>query len=221
MKLRKPNVTIALVAACLWSLALIPACSKQETPPAQNAPQTQAAAPEPAAPATAPPAQPATSESPSPAAAPVPQEITPAGTKEATPSPPKTEPVPDQPAPAAPPPEPVAANESPVQTETAPPPEPAGPAHAAVGSEKCKMCHKIQYESWSASKHAKAAPPVGCETCHGNGGDYAKMTVMKDPVQAKAAGLVLPDKGFCTAKCHKSAGFNDDMLLKAHAHKVK
>jgi hypothetical protein len=41
---------------------------------------------------------------------------------------------------------------------------------------------------------------------------------MKDPVKAKAAGLVLPDADFC-GKCH--AGKWDPALLgKAHAHKV-
>ena len=28
--------------------------------------------------------------------------------------------------------------------------------HAAVGSAKCKMCHKVEFESWSATKHATA-----------------------------------------------------------------
>ena len=83
------------------------------------------------------------------------------------------------------------------------------------------MCHRVQYDSWASSKHAKAVPPVGCETCHGNGADYAKMAVMKDKVQAFAAGLILPEKAFCTSKCHKPAEFKDEMLKLAHAHKIK
>ena len=29
-----------------------------------------------------------------------------------------------------------------------------------VGVNKCKMCHKIQYDSWAASKHAAQNPQV-------------------------------------------------------------
>ncbi|MBL8142717.1 MAG: hypothetical protein JNM38_16475, partial [Acidobacteria bacterium] len=30
--------------------------------------------------------------------------------------------------------------------------------HAAVGSDKCaKMCHKVEYTSWLASKHGTSA----------------------------------------------------------------
>ena len=94
--------------------------------------------------------------------------------------------------------------------------------HAAVGVTKCKMCHKVEFESWSKTKHAEAKPPVECETCHGNGGDYWKMAVMKDPAQRKAAGLIAkPEKASCLAKCHKAADFKDDMLTKVHAKKAK
>jgi hypothetical protein len=94
--------------------------------------------------------------------------------------------------------------------------------HAAVGPEKCKMCHKIEYDSWAKTKHATADPKVTCETCHGNGGDYWKMSVMKDPEKAKAAGLIAkPDKATCTAKCHKPAEFKDEMLTKVHDKKPK
>jgi hypothetical protein len=94
--------------------------------------------------------------------------------------------------------------------------------HAAVGSEKCKMCHKVQYESWAKSKHATQKTPVGCETCHGNGADYMKMSVMKDKKAAEAAGLIAsPAKETCTAKCHKPAEFKDDMMKQVHAHKAK
>jgi hypothetical protein len=94
--------------------------------------------------------------------------------------------------------------------------------HAAVGSEKCKMCHKVQFESWSASKHATAKEKTECETCHGNGADYMKMTVMKDPAKAKEAGLIAkPAIASCTAKCHKPADIKPEMLAKVHAHKVK
>jgi hypothetical protein len=93
--------------------------------------------------------------------------------------------------------------------------------HAYIGAEKCKMCHKAQFDSWSASKHATQEPKVDCEGCHGPGSEYKSMTVMKDPAKAKAAGLIAkPAKATCTAKCHK-AKFTDDMMQKVHAHKAK
>jgi hypothetical protein len=95
--------------------------------------------------------------------------------------------------------------------------------HAAVGSEKCaKMCHKVEFQSWAASKHATAKDKVECETCHGNGADYMKMSVMKDPAKAKGAGLIAkPAMATCTAKCHKPADIKPDMLAKVHEHKAK
>jgi len=94
--------------------------------------------------------------------------------------------------------------------------------HAAVGVAKCKMCHKVEFDSWSKTKHATAKPVAECETCHGNGGDYWKPTVMKDPAAAKAAGLIAkPEKASCTAKCHKAAEFKDEMLGKVHDKKKK
>ena len=95
-------------------------------------------------------------------------------------------------------------------------------APTAVGAEKCKMCHKVQYESWAKSKHATGTDKATCETCHGNGADYMKMAVMKDPAKAKEAGLIAkPEKASCTAKCHKAAEFKDEMLGKVHDKKKK
>jgi hypothetical protein len=103
----------------------------------------------------------------------------------------------------------------------------AGPADAqntAVGSAKCKMCHKVEFDSWAKTKHATAEPKAECETCHGNGSAYMKLGAAKgkDPAKAKAAGLTAkPEKASCTAKCHKPAEFKDDMLGKVHDKKVK
>ncbi len=94
-------------------------------------------------------------------------------------------------------------------------------APTAIGAEKCKMCHRVQYDSWAASKHASNTPKVECETCHGPGSDYKTMSVMKDPETAKAAGLIAkPPKAMCTEKCHKDK-WSDDMPTKVHAHKAK
>ena len=100
--------------------------------------------------------------------------------------------------------------------------------HEYVGAAKCKMCHKVQYSSWEATTHAKATDSakastdreysadclkchatnaseelsgVQCEACHGPGGDYKKMSIMKDPEAAKANGLIVPTQATCDG-CH-------------------
>lgn len=92
-----------------------------------------------------------------------------------------------------------------------------------IGADKCKMCHKLQFDSWSTSQHAKATPPVDCETCHGAGSDYKVISVMKNLDAAKKAGLILPTKTDC-AKCHgkgKVPAMTADLFAKVHAHKAK
>ena len=42
---------------------------------------------------------------------------------------------------------------------------------------------------------------MSCEACHGPGGDYWKMDVMKDKAKATAAGLVMPTEATCKG-CH-------------------
>jgi hypothetical protein len=46
---------------------------------------------------------------------------------------------------------------------------------------------------------------VQCETCHGPGSEYKKMSIMKDKQQALANGLIIHDVGaeFCKS-CHNS-----------------
>jgi excinuclease UvrABC ATPase subunit len=46
---------------------------------------------------------------------------------------------------------------------------------------------------------------VQCETCHGPGSEYKRITIMKDKQQAIANGLIIPDNGaeFCKT-CHNS-----------------
>ena len=98
-----------------------------------------------------------------------------------------------------------------------------------ISAAKCKMCHKVQFESWSGLAHATAfdrlegddkgnaeclkchatggsadMPGVQCEACHGAGSDYKSMKVMKDRDASVAAGLVVPDESTCTS-CHTGA----------------
>ncbi len=86
-----------------------------------------------------------------------------------------------------------------------------------IGASKCKMCHKLQYTSWSATAHAGRTPPLDCESCHGAGSEYKAISVMKDPQKAKAAGLVIPGREFCGI-CHQGK-VSDEMLARVHAHK--
>jgi hypothetical protein len=85
-----------------------------------------------------------------------------------------------------------------------------------VGAGQCRVCHPIQYNSWVKSGHARKG--LDCEGCHGDGSEYAKNAVMRDPAKAKAAGLIFQKAPFCE-KCHPTA--TDAFLPKAHAHKPK
>ena len=86
-----------------------------------------------------------------------------------------------------------------------------------IGDAKCKVCHKIQHASWAESSHAGLDPVLDCESCHGPGSEYKKMSIMKNREQAIAAGLVLPKAGFCK-NCHTD-DWDDGMLEAAHEHK--
>jgi hypothetical protein len=130
--------------------------------------------------------------------------------------------------------------------------QPALAQHTYMGAEKCgKLCHKIEYTSWAATKHAKAfaslkpadqekADCVGChvtggkkelagvqcEECHGAGSDFSKLAIMKDVAKAKAAGLIIPTEKDCL-KCHNKKspnfkGFNfAEAAKKVHDKKPK
>jgi hypothetical protein len=175
-----------LTVAVLTALAFA-ACSKEAPPAPPPPPPAPVAAPAPAA---------------DPAPAPAP---------EARPAPAQAEAT--KPAPASP------AASAPKAAPAAPEKAAATPTyssvHGKVGDAKCKMCHRLQHDSWSASPHAKKG--LDCEGCHGGGADFTK--VMRDRTAAIAAGLVLPKKEFCKG-CHKK-DWQDAMFLRVHAHKVK
>jgi hypothetical protein len=100
--------------------------------------------------------------------------------------------------------------------------------HTYVGADKCKMCHKVEYNSWMETTHAKATEVakastdrkfgpdclkchatnadeamagVQCEACHGPGSEYKKMNIMKDQALAVENGLVIPSQATCDG-CH-------------------
>ena len=76
-----------------------------------------------------------------------------------------------------------------------------GQAPTKVGADKCKLCHKVEFASWSKTKHATGKMTVECEDCHGPGSKYRTMAVMKDKAKAKANGLIEPTEADCKA-CH-------------------
>ena len=95
-----------------------------------------------------------------------------------------------------------------------------------IGAERCKLCHRSVYQSWTATAHRGATEllspdevspdclrchatgpeslsGVQCEACHGAGGDYWPPEVMVDPEKARQAGLVEPNESVCRS-CHGS-----------------
>jgi hypothetical protein len=87
---------------------------------------------------------------------------------------------------------------------------------ARIGPDRCETCHEVQHASWLGTAHARREPPLDCEGCHGPGSEYKRKSVMSDPERARAAGLVIPTRDFCT-RCHVR-GWSDDLLRQAHAH---
>jgi nitrate/TMAO reductase-like tetraheme cytochrome c subunit len=70
---------------------------------------------------------------------------------------------------------------------------------------ECLKCHVTGHGAPAAmlTDKYKAQDGVGCESCHGPGGDYWKMDVMKDPAKAAAAGMTVPNEKTCVG-CHNA-----------------
>ncbi len=70
-------------------------------------------------------------------------------------------------------------------------------------SGECLRCHATAYgfSKRIVAKKVKVQEGVGCESCHGPGKDYSKITIMRNLEKALAAGLVHPAKNVCT-QCH-------------------
>ncbi len=89
---------------------------------------------------------------------------------------------------------------------------------------QCLKCHVTAYgvdESLLGDGFV-VSDGVQCETCHGAGGDYLSLSVMKDKAKAVAAGLVIPTKETCI-KCHNPESpsykeFDFDKYSKEVAH---
>jgi len=105
-----------------------------------------------------------------------------------------------------------------------------------TGSAACGTCHPAQLAAWKLTPHAttqrRLAPrpesrclgchatgeapagpaialEVGCEACHGAGAAYAEDDVMRDPVVARALGLIdvstAKARAAVCAQCHMRA----------------
>jgi hypothetical protein len=93
-------------------------------------------------------------------------------------------------------------------------------------SPKCLKCHVTGYgapkEQLAASYNMEDG--VTCEACHGPGGDYMKLSIMKDKEKAIAAGLIMPTKDVCVT-CHNQesptfVSFDFDKMFPKIAHPI-
>lgn len=77
----------------------------------------------------------------------------------------------------------------------------------AVEVEDCLKCHASGYnvDATLIGKKFNVADGVQCETCHGPGSDYQKLTIMKDKAKAIENGLIFYEKPeeLCVT-CHNS-----------------
>lgn len=77
----------------------------------------------------------------------------------------------------------------------------------AAETPACLKCHVLGKDIDPAELESTFDKTQGvqCETCHGAGSEYKKLTIMKDKEKAKENGLVVHDDkaAFCTS-CHNS-----------------
>lgn len=78
---------------------------------------------------------------------------------------------------------------------------------AAVETPECLKCHTLGVDLASAKVDDTFDKTQGvqCESCHGAGSEYKKLSIMKDKQKSMDAGLIIhTDKdAFCT-QCHNS-----------------
>lgn len=89
---------------------------------------------------------------------------------------------------------------------------------------QCLKCHVTAYgvDSSLLGEGFAVSDGVQCESCHGAGGDYLSLSVMKDTAKSIAAGLIIPTKETCV-KCHNTESpnykeFNFEESVKKIAH---
>jgi len=89
---------------------------------------------------------------------------------------------------------------------------------------ECLKCHITAYgvDAGLLGSKFNKEDGVQCESCHGAGSDYKKMSTMKDREKSIAAGLVIPNEKVCV-KCHNSdspnfEGFSYDEYYEKITH---
>jgi YVTN family beta-propeller protein len=89
------------------------------------------------------------------------------------------------------------------------------------GNAACLKCHSTTVDG---ARMAGFSPDegVGCEACHGPGGDYMPDAVMRDKRAAMEAGLRMPSRETCM-RCHQAhmEKFDFDSAMKKIAHPTK
>ncbi len=61
-------------------------------------------------------------------------------------------------------------------------------------SDNCLACHTTAHGKKNVDKSYKIEEGVGCESCHGPGSEYKKMSTMKEKDKAIAAGMIVADE---------------------------
>lgn len=86
---------------------------------------------------------------------------------------------------------------------------------------KCLKCHST-FERAAANLRGgiTAEEGVSCESCHGPGSMYKSPALMKNVEQAKANGLIIPDKNVCLACHNKENPFFKEFNFEAAAAKI-
>lgn len=78
---------------------------------------------------------------------------------------------------------------------------------AAAETPQCIKCHVLGKDIVEAEMDATFDKTQGvqCETCHGPGSEYKKLSIMKDKAQAEANGLIIhTDKDAFCKTCHNA-----------------
>ena len=76
-------------------------------------------------------------------------------------------------------------------------------------SNRCRPCNTTAYgvKKELLSDGVRLEDGIGCERCHGPGGDYEAMDVMTSREQSMANGMIIPGEKLCR-QCHTSPKFD-------------
>lgn len=97
-------------------------------------------------------------------------------------------------------------------------------------ADECLKCHVTGHgvDAQYLGRRYKVTDGVGCESCHGAGGDYYKKATMKalvaGGIEPDSVGLTMPDEKVCVT-CHNKEspgfkGFDFDEMVKKIEHPI-